>query len=182
LGIPPSQHSALCDAQPDNMAQVLKERARRLATVVPIQENYFAWQAFGRRYDPTGQSALPPYLMRSHYAQVKANVHKLSIEQSNVRDAIARMDVLSVDAVVLLDAQDWMSNEEITALWREITRAAKPGARVIFRTAGVTSPVDACFTGDLHGKWMRDHATSDTLGLTDRSGIYGAFHLYRLQA
>jgi S-adenosylmethionine-diacylglycerol 3-amino-3-carboxypropyl transferase len=182
LGIPPSQHNALCDEQPDNMAQVLKERARRLATVVPIQDNYFAWQAFGRRYDATGQSALPPYLMRSHYAQVKANVHKLSVEQSNIRDAIARMDVLSVDAVVLLDAQDWMSNEEITALWREITRAAKPGARVIFRTAGVSSPVDVCFTGDLQGKWVRDDATSDTLGPTDRSGIYGAFHLYRLQA
>ena len=182
LGIPPSQHNALCDEQPANMAQVLKERARRLATVVPIQDNYFAWQAFGRRYDPTGQSAIPPYLMHSHYAQIKANVNKLSVEQSNIRETLARMDTLSVDAVVLLDAQDWMSNDEITALWREITRTAKPNARVIFRTAGVSSPVDACFTEELQGKWVRDHATSDTLGHTDRSGIYGAFHLYRLQA
>jgi S-adenosylmethionine-diacylglycerol 3-amino-3-carboxypropyl transferase len=182
LGIPPSQHNALCDEQPANMAQVLKERARRLATVVPIQDNYFAWQAFGRRYDPTGQSAIPLYLMHSHYAQIKANVHKLSVEQSNIRETLARMGTLSVDAVVLLDAQDWMSNDEITALWREITRTAKPNARVIFRTAGVSSPVDACFTEELQGKWVRDRATSDTLGHTDRSGIYGAFHLYRLQA
>ena len=182
LGIPPSQHHALCDQQPENMAQVLKERARKLATVAPIKDNYFAWQAFSRRYDPTEQSALPPYLMRSNYAQLKANIGKLSVEQSNIRDAIASMPLQSVDAVVLLDAQDWMSNEEITALWTEITRAAKPGARVIFRTAGTLSPVDACFTGPLQGKWARDDARSEALGPQDRSGIYGAFHLYRLQA
>ena len=38
---------------------------------------------------------------------------------------------------VLLDAQDWMNNEQITALWREIDRTADTrDARVIFRTAG----------------------------------------------
>jgi len=182
LGIPPSQHHALCDEQPENMSQILKDRARRLATVVPIRDNYFAWQAFGRRYDATGQSALPPYLMRNHYDTIKQHIDRLSIEQSNIRDAIARMEHNSLDAAVLLDAQDWMSTEEIAALWSELTRVAKPGARVIFRTAGMESPVDACLTGPLKGKWSRDHATSDALGARDRAGIYGAFHLYRLQA
>lgn len=182
LGIPPSQHHALCDQRPENMSQVLKERARKLATVAPIRDNYFAWQAFSRQYDATEQSALPPYLMRCNYEQLKRNINKLSVTQSNIRDAIARMSPHSVDAVVLLDAQDWMSSEEISALWTEITRKAKPGARVIFRTAGTTSPVDACMTGELQGRWLRDHAISDELGPQDRSGIYGAFHLYRLQA
>ena len=181
LGIPPSQHHALCDERPDNMAQVLKERARKLATVVPIKDNYFAWQAYGRCYDESQQSALPPYLMQSNYEQLRQNISKLSIEQSNIRDALLSMDNQSVDAVVLLDAQDWMSDSEITALWQEISRTAKPGARVIFRTAGVKSPVDACLTGVLQSQWRRDDEVSDRLGPLDRSGIYGAFHLYRFQ-
>ena len=41
----------------------------------------------------------------------------------------------SVDRYVLLDAQDWMSDAQLNALWTEITRTAAPGARVIFRTA-----------------------------------------------
>ena len=41
----------------------------------------------------------------------------------------------SLDAYVLLDAQDWMNDATLTALWREIRRTARPGARVIFRTA-----------------------------------------------
>ena len=41
----------------------------------------------------------------------------------------------SLDRYVLLDAQDWMTDAQLNALWREITRTARPGARVIFRTA-----------------------------------------------
>lgn len=181
LGIPPSQHHALCDERPDNMAQILKERARKLATVTPIKDNYFAWQAYGRCYDETQQSALPPYLMQAHYEHLRQNIQKLSMTQSNIRDALVGMQSKSVDAVVLLDAQDWMSDTEITALWQEITRTAKPGARVIFRTAGTTSPVDACLTDGLSALWKRDQEMSDSLGPQDRSGIYGAFHLYRFQ-
>jgi len=53
---------------------------------------------------------------------------------------------------------------------------------VIFRTAGTQSPVDVCLTGSLEGKWLRDDSTSNALGPQDRSGIYGAFHIYRFQA
>jgi S-adenosylmethionine-diacylglycerol 3-amino-3-carboxypropyl transferase len=181
LGIPPSQHLALCEQQPHNMAQVLKERARRIATVAPIRDNYFAWQAYGRRYDASLKSALPPYLMPAQYDTLRERISRLSIEQSNIREALSRMTDRSVDAVVLLDAQDWMSAQEITALWTDITRVARPGARVIFRTAGHTSPVAPCLQGVL-SRWVRDNEQSNTLGAQDRSAIYGAFHLYRLQA
>jgi len=40
-----------------------------------------------------------------------------------------------LNAYVLLDAQDWMNDATLTELWRQIRRTARPGARVIFRTA-----------------------------------------------
>jgi S-adenosylmethionine-diacylglycerol 3-amino-3-carboxypropyl transferase len=163
------------------MAEVLKARARRLATVTPIGENYFAWQAFGRSYDVTGKSALPPYLMASHFEEMKAQVHRLHVEQNNFRLALEGMQAQSVDAYVLLDAQDWMSREELQSLWHEISRTARPGARVIFRTAGKDSPVEACLNDTLRMFWRRNVSRSETLGQRDRSGIYGAFHLYEYQ-
>ena len=39
-----------------------RERVRRLACGFPLDDNYFAWQAFGRRYDHDGRRALPDYL------------------------------------------------------------------------------------------------------------------------
>ena len=50
----------------------------------------------------------------------------------NVEIVSARPDG-SRDRYVLLDAQDWMTNAQLEALWTEITRTARPGARVIFR-------------------------------------------------
>jgi S-adenosylmethionine-diacylglycerol 3-amino-3-carboxypropyl transferase len=181
LGIPPSQQHAFYEKSPEGIADILKSRARRLATMTPAKNNYFAWQAFGRCYDSTGASALPPYLMREHYDAMKANANKISVEQSNILDAVSRMEHNSLDAAVLLDTQDWMSDDDITALWSEITRVAKPGARVIFRTANAESPVEKCLVGPLKEKWFRDHAQSDGLRDQDRSCIYQGFHLYRLQ-
>ena len=182
LGIPPSQHASLCEDRPETMAQVLKERARKLATIDNINNNYFAWQAYGRSYDHHNPTNKPLYLQEQHFELVRNNIDRLSIEQNNVLDALKRMPAKSVDAVVLLDAQDWMTPEEICTLWTEITRTANPGARIIFRTAGTSSPIEGALTADLNRLWKRNHATSDQLIHEDRSAIYGAFHLYELAA
>jgi S-adenosylmethionine-diacylglycerol 3-amino-3-carboxypropyl transferase len=182
LGIPPSQHSSLCEDRPSNMAQVLKERARKLATVDSINNNYFAYQAYGRGYDHTNPTNKPLYLQEHYFDLIRKNIDHLSIEQNNVLDALKRMPANSVDAVVLLDAQDWMSPEEISTLWTEITRTANPAARIIFRTAGAQSPIEAAIGEDLNRRWKRNHTKSDQLIHEDRSAIYGGFHLYELVA
>ena len=182
LGIPPSQHASLCEDRPESMAQVLKERARKLATIDSINNNYFACQAYGRSYDHNNPTNKPLYLQEQHFKLILNNIDRLSIEQDNVLDALKRMPANSVDAVLLLDAQDWMTVEEICTLWTEITRTANPGARIVFRTAGKSSPIEAALGADLNTLWKRNHARSDQLIHEDRSAIYGGFHLYELTA
>ena len=182
LGIPPSQHASLCEERPESMAQVLKERARKLATVDDINNNYFAYQAYGRRYDHSNPSNKPLYLQEQYFELIRNNIDRLSIEQNNVLDALKSMPANSVDAVVLLDAQDWMTGDEMITLWTEITRTANLGARVIFRTAGAASPIETSLGTDLNQRWKRNHTKSDQLIHEDRSAIYGAFHLYELEA
>jgi S-adenosylmethionine-diacylglycerol 3-amino-3-carboxypropyl transferase len=62
LGIPPAQYEALAAAGDSNMAAVLRERVERLSCGFSLEENYFAWQAFGRCYTDEGNGPLPPYL------------------------------------------------------------------------------------------------------------------------
>jgi hypothetical protein len=93
LGIPPKQYMALCDGQPENMAQVLKERAKHLATVERIDRNYFAWQAFGRKYDHSNQENLPQYLQLSNFNVLKNNISKLSIEQNNIVEQFSKYEI-----------------------------------------------------------------------------------------
>jgi S-adenosylmethionine-diacylglycerol 3-amino-3-carboxypropyl transferase len=182
LGIPPSQHASLCEDRPESMAQVLKERARKLATIDNINNNYFAYQAYGRSYDHNNPTNKPLYLQEQYFELIRNNIDRLSIEQNNILDALKRMPANSVDAVVLLDAQDWMTPEEISTLWTEITRTANPGARIVFRTAGKSSPIETALSEDLNARWKRNHTISDQLIHEDRSAIYGGFHLYELTA
>src|SRR5258706_340544 len=60
LGIPPAQYDELVSSGEAAIA-VLRQRVERLACDFPIQENYFAWQAFGRGYDVEKRAALPAY-------------------------------------------------------------------------------------------------------------------------
>ena len=66
----------------------------------------------------------------------------------------------------------------LTALWREITRTARPGARVIFRTAGETTILPGRVPDALLSQWTYEPARSAEIFAKDRSAIYGGFHLY----
>ena len=61
---------------------------------------------------------------------------------ANLRVFLESLPAREIDAVVLLDSQDWMAADEIRGLWDAIDRAGKDTVRVIFRTAGAASPLD----------------------------------------
>jgi len=75
-----------------------------------------------------------------------------------------------------------MGPSELNALWREISRTAKPGARVIFRTAAADSPLPPALAPDVMEQWRYEADHSRSLFSRDRSAIYGGFHLYRTAA
>ena len=94
-------------------------------------------------------------------------------------DFLAAQAAGSLHRYILLDAQDWMSPEQTTALWNEIDRTADASdARVIFRTAGVESPLPRKIPEALLNNWNYLAEESRTLHARDRSSIYGGFHVY----
>lgn len=179
LGIPPAQYEAL--AGDSKMAVVLRERLEKLACDFDLRENYFAWQAFGRGYQDAPDASLPPYLQRDHYEAVRARAGRVEVRHANFVDYLKSMPDASLDRYVLLDAQDWMTDEILNALWAEITRTAKPAARVLFRTAGAPSILPGRVVDAVLGCW--DYRAADSLDYTrrDRSSIYGGVHLYVLK-
>ena len=178
LGIPPAQYDALCDHGALDMSGVLYERVRRLAADFDLKDNYFAWQAFGRAYARDGNGPLPPYLQPENFAAVKSRASRASILNENLIAFLGRQPSASLDRFVLLDAQDWMDDDTLNALWREITRTARPGSRVIFRTAGRETILPGRVLSATLGQWHYHLAQSVNFHTQDRSAIYGGFHLY----
>ena len=82
---------------------------------------------------------------------------------------------------MLLDAQDWMTDAQLNALWAEIVRTAKPGARVIFRTAGEETILPGRVPEVLLSHFAYDRDACRQRTAKDRSSIYGGFHRYVFQ-
>ena len=179
LGIPPAQYEAL--AGDEKMAVVLRERLEKLACDFDIKDNYFAWQAFGRGYGEGPSAPLPPYLQREHYDAIVARAERIEVRHTNFTDYLRGQGAATLDRYILLDAQDWMTDEQLTALWSEITRTAKPGARVLFRTAGAPTILPGRVPDAILDRW--DYRAEDSRDYTrrDRSSIYGGVHLYVLE-
>jgi len=72
-----------------------------------------------------------------------------------------------------------MSRAQLSALWQQINRTARPGARVILRTAGEDTILPPMLPQDLVAPWAYEEQRSRELHASDRSAIYGGFHLYR---
>jgi S-adenosylmethionine-diacylglycerol 3-amino-3-carboxypropyl transferase len=178
LGIQPAQFDALRDDAGGDLANLYLERLRRLACEFPIEENYFAWQAFGRRYGIEAEGPVPDYLKPAAFRTLAERVPRVKTHLASLTDFLARETAESMDRYVLLDAQDWMGPTQLTGLWREIGRTAGPGARVIFRTAGRVSPLEAALPPDLLAPWRAETELAASLFRCDRSAIYGGFHIY----
>jgi S-adenosylmethionine-diacylglycerol 3-amino-3-carboxypropyl transferase len=180
LGIPPAQYAALGEGAP-NMATVLRERVEKLACEFSIAENYFAWQAFGRSYSDGGLGPVPPYLEREHFAAIRDRADRVEVLNRSFTEYLKSRPPQSLDRYVLLDAQDWMSDVQLNELWGEITRTAKPGARVIFRTAAEPTLLPGRVDDNVLDQWSYEADQSRELTRRDRSAIYGGFHLYVLR-
>ena len=179
LGIPPAQFDVL--AGDEKMATVLRARLEKLACGHDLKQNYFAWQAFGRGYGKGPDAPLPPYLQEANHDVIVQRAGRVGMHHANMTDWLSDQPVASVDRYVLLDAQDWMTDAQLTDLWTQIVRTARPGARVLFRTAAEPSLLPGRLPDALLDQW--DYRADESIDFTgrDRSSIYGGVHLYVLR-
>jgi S-adenosylmethionine-diacylglycerol 3-amino-3-carboxypropyl transferase len=179
LGIPPAQYDALVSSGNGAAIDVLRERVERLACDFPVQDNYFAWQAFGRGYDLANREAVPAYLREDNYSALKSRIGRVSVHHASLVDFLKTQPAQSLHRYVLLDAQDWMNESQLAALWAQIDRTADSrDAKVIFRTAGSDSPLAEKLPEALLAPWLYHEWQSRVLHAQDRSSIYGGFHVY----
>ncbi|MEJ7846909.1 MAG: BtaA family protein [Pyrinomonadaceae bacterium] len=182
LGIPPQQYEELKkDTTGDKtIIDIYRERVKHLACDYPVSENYFAWQAFARKYDTEKRLAVPEYLKEENYETLKANAKRLTSKIGSAADEIKNNPKGTFNRFVFLDAQDWMNAETMTQLWAAIAEKAEPGSRIIFRTASAGSPIETSLPVELRNKFDYEKDLSQELFSQDRASIYGGFHLYVL--
>jgi len=94
-----------------------KQRVKRLACGFPLDDNYFAWQAFGRRYDHDGRRGLPDYLKREHLpSTIKAMVDRVETHVASLGDHLQTEQPGALNCFIFLDSPDWMPPQVIEDL------------------------------------------------------------------
>jgi S-adenosylmethionine-diacylglycerol 3-amino-3-carboxypropyl transferase len=182
FGIPPVQYDLLKADDNQGITGALRSRLEKLACDFDFKDNYFAWQAFGRGYGEGPDAPLPPYLRAANHADVRARADRVEIRHENFADYLESMPAQSLDRYILLDAQDWMTDAQLTRLWSEITRTAKPGSRVLYRTAAIPDVVAGHIPAAILDQWeYAPREVLDDYNRRDRSAVYGATHLWMLK-
>jgi len=180
LGIPPQQYDELKQdlEHGRTVIDIYRDRVRRLACDFPIDDNYFAWQAFDRKYDTRDRRAIPDYLKEASFEKLRERVDRVTSKVGSATDEIENNPEGTFNRFVFLDAQDWMDAETMTDLWSAIAEKAEPGSRIIFRTAGAGSPIETTLPEELRIRFVYEKELSQNLFKQDRASIYGGFHLY----
>lgn len=183
LAVPRPQREHLERDVPGGIAAFIEGRLESVLTTVPITDNYF-WRVYlTGRYSP---SCCPEYLTPAGFARLKAGlVDRIETHTASLIDWL-RADPRPVTRFVLLDHMDWLCDrpDVLGEEWREILGRAAPGARVLWRSGGATTPfVDAlpmAFRGRRArlGDWLTyAHDQAARLHRRDRVHTYGSFQI-----
>ena len=184
LGVHPNQIKILQGETNQTLKELFIQRVRQTLTDTPCYRNYFAWQILLARYNLDSQDALPLYLQEKNFQNIQSQLiaGKLNHKHGSIVKEVIEAKPGSYNRFVLLDAQEWMSNQDITTLWENIVRVGGAGAKIIFRTGTLRSYLQDQIPAELYNKLYYHQELSENLFKKDRLKVYGGFHCYEVKS
>ena len=141
--------------------------AAHVLTQLPIDTNYFVHQMLTGAYPAHVAGGLPPYLEKDAGHVLATARPQLSLVDGSFTDYLRRCPAQSLHGYALSNICEWLTPQEIDALFAEIVRTAVPGARLVFRN----------FVGwnEVPDRWrnvvVEDRTRGEALILRDRSAV-----------
>jgi S-adenosylmethionine-diacylglycerol 3-amino-3-carboxypropyl transferase len=136
IGVPWPQREEITTQYPGGVAKFIRDAVETVLTELPFHDNYF-WRVYFQGHYT--HDSCPEYLKRENFEALRSAAPCLKIHTRTVTDFL-RSTEHGVSKLVLLDHMDWMSchnPEGLVDEWNAILEKARPGARVIFRSAGL---------------------------------------------
>ena len=119
--------------QNPSFAQHFRGLAERTLTELPTRDNYFLHEMLTRRYPVREPDGVPPYLTTHGVVRAADAAQKLSLVDGSMTEYLRSCGPRSIDGFALSNVGEWLDDSGIGALFGEVARTAKVGARVVFR-------------------------------------------------
>ena len=132
-------------------------------TELPVASNYFLHHMLTGRMPLDVADGVPPYLSAGD--RVAARADRLTLVDGGMTAFLRTRPDRSIGGFALSNIAEWLDDAGLDALFTEVVRTARPGARVVIRDFVGHARVPA--------RWQRhvveDVARSDALSCRDRS-------------
>jgi S-adenosylmethionine-diacylglycerol 3-amino-3-carboxypropyl transferase len=116
-----------------SFARHFRRLAERGLTELPAKDNYFLHEMLTGRYPLSETNGAPPYLTRRGMARTASGAPGLSLVDGSLTAYLRSCEPRSIDGFALSNIGEWLDEGSIDALFAEIARTARPGARLVFR-------------------------------------------------
>jgi S-adenosylmethionine-diacylglycerol 3-amino-3-carboxypropyl transferase len=170
-GVHPRQLATVADRH--GIYEFVRERIEYALTRVPIYDNYFLSATVTGKF--RGER-VPPYLLRENFDTLKRNIGRVTVVNGWLGPYLDSLPAESIDKFNLLDIFDWMDAATFEKTLQSVLRAARAGARMIYRSGNYENPPPGSVLPHL-----RPHAElARRLLATDRSATYGSFYVFSI--
>ena len=132
-----------------DMAGYASERFEHAARHLQLARLPFAWLLLNGAY---AGDVLPPYLTQAGHAVIRSRLDRLTLRTESLQGAIDPAEWGEFDAVSLSDYSSYCDLAEQRRLWRGLSVALAPGAKVcerkFFNKSGMCLPLEQGFVRD----------------------------------
>jgi S-adenosylmethionine-diacylglycerol 3-amino-3-carboxypropyl transferase len=136
IGVPWPQRDQITNQYPGGVPRFIQDALETVVTKLPFQDNYF-WRVYLQGHYT--QDCCPEYLKPQNFRPLQERLSRLKIHTGTMTEFLRRTEP-GISKFVLLDHMDWMdfnNPEGLVDEWNAILEKARPGARAIFRSAGL---------------------------------------------
>jgi S-adenosylmethionine-diacylglycerol 3-amino-3-carboxypropyl transferase len=116
-----------------SFARHFRRLAERALTEIPTRDNYFLHEMLTGRYPVREPLGVPPYLTSRGVARAADSGRTLSLVDGSMTEYLRSCRPRSIDGFALSNIGEWLDEHGLDALFSEVARTGRPGARVVFR-------------------------------------------------
>jgi S-adenosylmethionine-diacylglycerol 3-amino-3-carboxypropyl transferase len=189
LGVPQAQRHQIETQYPGGIYRFVQDCVEAVFARLPLSDNYF-WRVYMTGHYT--RECCPEYLKPENFQRLRDGLDdRLETHTDSVEDFLTK-DPRPISRFVLLDHMDWLSTRRLPLLareWQWIVRRAAPGARVLWRSAGLRTEFVDRTRIVVDGKTRcvgellaYDRPLAEQLHCQCRVHTYGSFHVADLAA
>ena len=158
----------------EGFAGWLEARVSHVVATSLIRENPYLMPILaGRPAEPRFEV---PWLRAENLGRLSDAARRVRLVNGSVVDELAAAPAAAYDAVDLSNVPDWLGDGDRVRLWDALSRAVRPGGRVLLRSVFAVPPAPVGHAASL---FVLDAALSAELTDAERTGIYRSVVLFR---